>query len=139
MRYLMAVIAICTLSVAYAQKATTPRTSVAFDCECSDTVAQIYATDFRDLLATSPRYVQADNAEVKDGKGTVIKYQWHIQVLSLDPSQNNNGQDSVISVVILLGDTTFMTQQIQWCPIGQVEGCARSTLAGFDTYVNSFK
>ena len=141
MRYLIAVAAVllCAFCPAYAQKTTLPRTQVVFSCQCDDAVGQLYATDLRDLLATSPRYVQTDNAVVTDSAGKVLHYRWHLQVLSMDPSESNSGQDSVISVAILLGNTIFMTQDVQWCPIGQAEGCARSTLAGFDSYVNSLK
>jgi hypothetical protein len=115
----------------------TNKIAVAFDCDCTDAVGSRYATAFRDLLAASPRYYMVQNAEEKDKNGKTVAYRWHLKVLSLDPAQNNNGQDSVISAVLLLGDGLYMTQSVQWCPLSQVNSCAASTMSFMDGFLNA--
>lgn len=45
---------------------------IAFSCECEDQTGSLFGLAFRDLLATSPRYGEAFQAEEKsaDGKTT---------------------------------------------------------------------
>ena len=114
-----------------------PKTPVVFDCDCTDSVGSQYATAVRDLLAASPRYTLAFTAEEKGKDGKPTTFRWHIKGLSLDPSSNNNGQDSVISVVLLVGDGIYMTQQVQWCPQSKIQSCAAGTVSFMDGYVNS--
>lgn len=111
--------------------------AVVFDCECTDSVGARYATEVRDLLAASPRYYLAYSAEEKDKNGKISSYHWHFKVLSLDPSSNNDGSSTVLSVVLLVGDSIFMTQQVQTCGASRISACAANTISFMDGFINS--
>lgn len=119
-------------AVGHAQKKLIP---VVFECTCQDQVGELYATAFRDALAKSPRYTETSAAVTKDNNGKPQEYNWQIRVVSVDPAYAV-GRQTAISVVILLGDSFYMTHSIQTCPEAQVAGCAADTLARFDEVVN---
>jgi hypothetical protein len=133
-RGLVLLLFVCCLLPAVGQN---NKTAIVFDCQCTDSVGSQYATSVRDLIAASPRYYLADNAEGLDKNGKPNPYQWHLKVVSLDPSQNNNGQSTVLSVVLLLGNSIYMTQSVQWCPLSQASWCAASTISFMDGFLNS--
>ena len=122
---------------AQANQATTPPkpTPVAFDCQCSDFVGSHYATALRQLLSQSPRYQLASTAAPTNKQGKAIARNWHISVMSLDPSATNNGQYAALSIVFLKGDSNFMMQDVQYCSRATVKICARSTLATFSQFL----
>jgi hypothetical protein len=129
-------ILVLLLSVCFRADGQTKRLPVVFVCQCSDGTGAIFATAFRDLLAASPRYIEAsDPSQVStDGKQNILN--WEIRVISLDPSVNNTGESSAMSIVILLGDGIYGTHLVQWCKRENAGGCARDVLAEFDGYLN---
>jgi hypothetical protein len=114
-----------------------PKTPIAFHCDCTDAVGSQYATRVRDSLASSPRYSLTPIAEEKDKDGKPSVYHWQIKVVSLDPSQNEIGQSTVLAVVLLLGDSFYMTQMVQTCGMSKVSECAASTISAMDGYVSA--
>ena len=121
---------------ALAQTQVPKRTAVKFLCTCSDTTGQAFATAFRDLLATSPRYSETFEVSEKLANGKESP-NWQIEAVSLDPSSNYNGVNAVLSTVFLLGDRYYLTQTVQTCPRSRVAACAANTLATLDKYLNS--
>ena len=92
------------------------KTKVFFECTCDDVVGATWATNFRDLIASSPRYTEAQAPEfeiTKDAEGKPINgYNWHVNVIS-SPA----GRDSAaISVVVLLGYSYFVTHWSKLVP-----------------------
>jgi hypothetical protein len=117
----------------------TQKTAIAFECECTDAVGSQYATKVRDLLTTSPRYSLTTIAEEKDKEGKTSVYHWQIKVVSLDPSQNSIGQNAVLAIVLLFGDSFYLTHSVQWCPLLKVSDCAASTISSMDGVVSATK
>lgn len=114
-----------------------PKTPIAFTCQCGDAVASEFATSFRDLLASSPRYREASEAVEKagpDGKGA--HYWIHLQAVSVDPDSTNAGRRTAISEVLLIGDDYYLTQEVQTCPAHEVGDCAKRSLSWIDDYLN---
>lgn len=115
------------------------KTKVFFECTCDDVVGATWATDFRDLIASSPRYVEAQAPEfeiMKDAEGKPINgYNWHVNVVS-----SAAGRDSAaISVVVLLGYSYFVTHLVQACPRDKVASCATNALASLDGTIQDYK
>jgi hypothetical protein len=109
------------------------RIPVAFACQCSDPVGALYATAFRDLLASSPRFVEYPNEmEILNGK---VHVNWDISVISVDPSVHSVGNSTALSVVLLVGGTAFITQLAQSCPRAEVKNCAADTLSLLDPQI----
>ena len=112
------------------------KTDVNFDCTCDDSVGRLYATAFRDLIASSPRYSLASVAEVKGSDGKTSKYNLNIKVVTLDDDASGNrrgsGISTVISVVLLVGDDPYLDNLVQTCGRDVVASCAASTLAYLD-------
>lgn len=104
-----------------------------------DEVGALYATAFRDLLAKSPRFVETYESEVKNRNGEFLYPNWNVRVVSVDPSQDNVGISTALSVVILLGSSTYMDQQVQTCGRNRVSGCASDTLARLDNLIQSLR
>jgi hypothetical protein len=102
---------------------------VKFECNCTDEVGQLYATAFRDLLAKSPRFVAGTGFDkgggAFDGPPSML-----VNVVSVDPF--SEGQTSALSVVFLLGNTTYLTHAVRWCPKDRASSCAASTFAELD-------
>jgi hypothetical protein len=115
------------------------KTKVFFECTCDDVVGATWATNFRDLIASSPRYTEAQAPEfevMKDGDGMPLNaYNWHVNVVS-SPA----GKDlAAISVVVLLGYSYFVTHLAQACPRDKVASCAANALASLDGTIHDYK
>lgn len=145
MRRLLGLMLLCCLPACFnsseakaqTQTQTPAKIPIYFDCECADPVGAQYATSFRDLLASSPRYSLASEAVENDSTGKPIHYHFSIQVVSLDPTANKLGRESVLSVVLLVGTSTYLTQAAQWCPVAEVNTCSARTLSFLDGFINS--
>jgi len=124
----------CSLPVLGQQ---TKKTAVVFDCDCTDPVASQYATAVRDLLASSPRYYLANEAEEKGTDGKISLYNWHLKVVSLDSSIEHDGTATAFSVVLLLGNSLFMSHEIQTCGANRVSYCASTTVSFMDRYLSA--
>jgi hypothetical protein len=105
------------------------RIPVKFECNCTDEVGQLYATAFRDLLAKSPRFV-ADTGFDKGGGAFEGPPSMLVNVVTLDPFKD--GQASALSVAFLLGNSTYLTHAVRWCPKDRASSCAASTFAELD-------
>ena len=105
---------------------------VYFSCSCSDRVGQLYATAFRDLLATTPRYKAIDAAI--SGTGKDAKYNLALRVVSMDPDGSDSTR-TVLAVTITLGPI-YLNTLIQRCGKDVIEGCAKDTLASLDEEAN---
>lgn len=110
---------------------------VHFQCTCSDVVGQLYATAFRDAIATSPRYQEAATAEEKGEKGEETKYNWQVRVVSIDPSKESDGNTTALSVVILIGDSVYLSQIVQTCGRNKAAVCAADTFSSLDGAIHS--
>ena len=60
MKRLFLLLALAVAQVLHAQTnpPAPPRIRVRFTCTCDNSLSRMYATRFRDLLATNPRYVE---------------------------------------------------------------------------------
>jgi hypothetical protein len=69
----------------------------------NDVVGTTWATNFRDLIASSPRYIEAQAPEfeiMKDADGKPINaYNWHVNVVTSPAGRHS----AAVSVVVLLG------------------------------------
>jgi hypothetical protein len=111
------------------------RIPVYFSCTCSDPVGSLYATAFRDLLATSPRYIEGGSPETISPDGNKV-HRWHLSVVSEDPSVGQTGEGAAISVVFLIGKDLFVTNYVQACHKDLVPQCAAKTMAFLDKEVH---
>ena len=68
----------------------------------------------------------------KDATGKVKTLNWNVSVVSLNPSSDNTGSSTAISVVFLLGNTYFLPNHIQLCGQNRAQAAARDTLANLD-------
>ena len=114
------------------------KTKVFFECTCDDVVGATWATSFRDLIASSPRYTEAQAPEfevAKDADGKPLNaYNWHVNVVS-SPA----GRDSAaLSIVVLLGQSYFVTHLVQACPRDKVASCAANALASLDGTIHDY-
>lgn len=111
-----------------AASAQTPRTRVVFKCDCDDPVAQRYATEIRDILATSPRYQEGSSHDV-DGDGKPLK-EWTISVVaaSMPPKA------AAISIAFTYGDI-LADQNVQVCGMNKVKECAEAAVSMLDAVV----
>ncbi len=125
-------IALGLISFSYLAHAQAKKSSLYFDCTCDDAVGRLYATAFRDLLASSPRYQSASVAEVDDEKGNVVRRNWNVKVVSLDPARDAEGQRTVLSVVLIWGDLLYVDSLVQTCNKNNVASCVSDTLADLD-------
>jgi hypothetical protein len=107
------------------------RAHVVFECKCNDDVGRLYATAFRDVLAKSPRFIEAYQSREDYGSVKAV-LNLKVVAVSLDPSNDNPGGYTALSVVILLGDSMYLTQTTLFCSKAGVEHCASSTLADVD-------
>jgi hypothetical protein len=114
----------------------TQRTKIFFECTCNDPVGALYATAFRDLLATSPRYAEASEAVEKDNSGKVASLNWHFVVVSIDPSSANDGRSTVLSEVFLIGKDIYLFNRVQSFGRSSVQDAAKSTLASLDKEIH---
>lgn len=116
------------------------KTPVYFGCTCADPVGALYATAFRDLLASSPRYIEASEAQPVNGRdrtgSPIYTYNWHVSVVSEDPSIGDTGNSAALSIVILVGDSYFNTQYVQSCPRAKVAQCAADTFSELDAAIH---
>jgi hypothetical protein len=64
----------------------TKRVPVKFVCQCKDGTGAMFATAFRDLLASSPRYVEVSDSSEKSPDGKSDIPHWKIDVISIDPT-----------------------------------------------------
>jgi hypothetical protein len=137
MKFLALTVLLCCSGLAFCQESA--KTRVVFDCQCEDAVGHLYATAFRDVLATSPRYTQTALAESKKADGSAL-YSWHLQAISLDPEDGADaGHSTVLSLVILVGNDTFISHLVQTCGINVVTKCASQTLAYVDDAISSLR
>ncbi len=133
------VAALCFLAGAPKAGAQEPkRIKVVFECQCDDDVGRLYATAFRDLLASSPRFVEATNSAEVDSNGAIIDFNWKVVVVSIDPSDNKRGDRTAMSVVFLRGNSTFVTSLVQTAGRLRVEDAARSALSHLDSEVHAW-
>lgn len=134
------VLLLCLSPYAFGQNQTS-KTPIHFICSCDDSIGARYATAFRDLIASSPRYIEANKAEEygPDGK-TIAKYNWVIDVVSIDTDAPvATGNESALAVVIKVGNTFYWTHWIQICGSAKAAYCASTTLADFDAEVQKIK
>jgi hypothetical protein len=110
--------------------------AVEFTCQCEDEAAASFATAFRDLLASSPRYFETYEPS-KDPKTGKENYHFHIKAVSIDPATPPDGISTSISVVFLIGDTYYVGQVVQICGRDRSQGCAAAVLAQFDREINN--
>ena len=114
------------------------KTKVFFECTCDDVVGAAWATNFRDLIASSPRYAEAPAPEfevAKDAEGKPLNaFNWHVNVVS-SPA---GGDSAAISVVVLLGNSYFVTHLVQACPRDKVASCATNALASLDGTIHDY-
>lgn len=110
------------------------KTGVKFTCTCEDNLGARYATAVRDLIASSPRYELASEFSGKNGTTPFVN--WGIRVVSVDPSAGNNGNDTVLSVVITLGQY-YLTHSVQYCTSARVKDCAANAIALLDGQVSN--
>jgi hypothetical protein len=110
--------------------------AIKFSCTCTDTTGALFATAFRDLLVTSPRYTETFVSANKLPNGKESP-NWQIKVVSLDPSPDNSGSSTALSEVFLLGETYYLNQMVQICGRGRTKECASTLLSNFDSYLNS--
>lgn len=104
---------------------------VAFDCQCSDPVGAAYEKDLRQMLAADPAFSLQTSAVATDKKGKVVAKNWHISVMSIDPSPGDLGHYAALSIVFLRGNDEFLLQDVQYCSLSMTHGCAQSTLTTF--------
>ncbi len=133
MKLLGVLLLFCGLAPALGQA---KKIGIVVDCNCTDPVGTLYATALRDQIATSPRYELAYKAEEKDASGKTVHYHFHLKVVTLDPTNSDDGLSTVISAVLLVGNDTYLTQQVQSCGRSRVKECASGTLAFIDGYLN---
>lgn len=118
-----------------------PKIPVVFHCTCTDAVGALYATSFRDLLASSPRYRSTEDAEttvkLADGQ-EVHPMAWQVNVVSVDPTSSELGHASAISFVILIGYSFYVSHTVRWCPLQQVNTCAATSLADLDNTIQDY-
>ena len=107
--------------------------NVFFTCQCDDPVGSEFATAFRDLLATSPRFQEVSNPETKDENGKVKSLAITVKVVSVDDKSpgSTGGVATALSTVVLIRDVYF-NQQVQTCGRNVVKECAAATLAFVD-------
>lgn len=119
------VFAACSVGM-YAQTTETAlkRLPVYFGCSCPDRVAGQVATAFRDRLASSPRYVEAF-----DAKSDSV---FHVELVSGDPSDSQDHLHTVSSVVVTLGPTYLLSQNVFVCGAEKVDVCASDLMAFLD-------
>lgn len=140
MKALVGLILLCILCPTLHSQTSSPGTPVHipiyFECQCDDDSAARFASAFRDIIATSPRYTMAGAAQEQlPGE----KYQtphWHLKVLSLDTTQDNSGAGTALSEVLLIGDNLYITQSIQLCGRNKAVECAQSAFAMLDKHVH---
>ena len=121
------VVLMMSVAVAFSD-AQTKKTKVHFVCACSDVVGSKYATAFRDLLATSPRYEAT--SDFVQGKGSDAVWFGGVRVVSVDPSVNNSGERTVLAVTFTFGPA-YVDTYVQTCSTDPKE-CAQSTFAAMD-------
>jgi hypothetical protein len=105
---------------------TAKKTPVRFTCTCDDATGQTFATAFRDLLVTSPRF---------SGVSVVDRNTYQIRAVTVDASTENNGAVTAIAVVYLLGET-YLHLSVEMCGRNRASSCASDILASFDQTIN---
>ena len=129
---LLALWLLCFSSLCLAQKVKTP---VVFECTCDDGGGLLYATKFRDALATSPRYTEV--SKTKNGATEDGRYYWTVSVVTIDgDGENNRGLSSAVSAAIFVGNTIFDGNYVQVCGRDVVTACAQKLLAILDKEVS---
>lgn len=100
------------------------KASVYFHCNCEDSTGASLATALRDRLALSPRF-----QETSDSTG--MSFQIHM--VTMDPSDNNNGYSTIYSVVITFGPTFYVTHTVGVCGARNLDTCSSQVLSGLDS------
>ena len=132
----LGLLALCSVFALEARAQQQPyRQKVFFECTCKDPVGALFATSFRDLLATSPRYAEANEAAERDASGKVKALNWHVVVISIDPSDAQNGRNTAISMVFLLGKDTYLLNRIETFGRSYAQDAARAALAALDNEI----
>jgi hypothetical protein len=108
------------------------KTKVKIDCTCNDAVGARFATALRDVVASSPRYVETP---LSNEPGKDAPWHWVISIVSVDGELNNPNVSTALSIVILVGDDIFMSQFVQVCGSEKIKDCAAHTFASFDAEV----
>jgi hypothetical protein len=111
---------------------------VFFSCSCDDPVGRLYATAFRDILASSPRFIETTQDEEKGADGKISQFNWSIRAVSVDPTDNDSGYSTAISVAFVLGNTYYITNTIQTCGRTHAQDAARGTLSFLDANIQKF-
>lgn len=132
--FLCCLLAVPTMAAGQSDDAQPGRQRVEFNCQCSDSVGQLVATALRDLLASSPRYVEY-SPQIPAPKDA--PFYWQIKAISIDPTENNTGRNTSISIVFLGSEVYYLSQMVQTCGVNKADDCARSILAGLDSALNS--
>lgn len=135
MKYLL--LFLCFSSCAFGQskpEVMPHKIKVHLNCTCEDVVGSKYATALRDLIATSPRYIAADN--FVDGTGTTAVWNYGLRIVTLDPSNGKTGVSTVIAVTITWGPI-FLDSLVQTCGDEVAKSCASSTFASLDKDVSN--
>jgi hypothetical protein len=106
------------------------KTKIAFQCQCSQPVAAMYASKVRDLLAISPRYVEGKFSD-KEPEG------WKLSVVTTNIPSGDLAPSSVaMSIVLTLGGF-LVSHDVQVCGTQKVDVCASTTLADLDSDIQS--
>ncbi len=71
-------LALCFFLASTAHSQQPKRIKVVFVCGCEDQTGKLYAMAFRDLLASSPRFVQTSDSAETDSNGKVIAVNWKV-------------------------------------------------------------
>jgi hypothetical protein len=109
-----------------------PRTKIHFECQCNDDAAAHFASAFRDIIATSRRYVMADASSESVPGQKYPRFNWQLKILSLDTTSDDSGAATALPAVILLGETLYVTQSTQFCGRDKAAECAQTALATLD-------
>lgn len=86
-----------------------PKFRIYFDCTCGDPIGAKYATAFRDLLASSPRYEEASVSQEKPKAGEKYgTYKWTVSVVSVKADEK--GSSTALSLVLEIGNYSSTNQ-----------------------------
>ena len=105
------------------------KTKVYFDCTCDDVVGATWATSFRDLIASSPRYAEAPSPEYEVTKARTANRSMPTTGTSMLSPLPLAETRRLFSIVVLLGYSYFVTHLVQACPHDKVGSCAANALA----------
>lgn len=117
------------------QTASQPATKVGFDCTCESQLASRYASDFRDVLAKSPRYIEAPIAEKKNDKESDVD--WVVHVTATPFGDDASLTDPIAMSIVLTWKGFYLEDYVQICGPSKIPSCAADTLVLLDTAIHS--